>query len=141
MATYSEVPIKSFTFFILFLRFFSLLHGLIRPYTFIYFWEKLPLTSYTPLLKVAFIQKVRFVFQISKKICYKLLSWACCSILVTGSLNFMFRILSELEYFLGRFGDLKNTSHFLKKASFRTYTFISFWENFPPALLLMPHAY
>ena len=35
-----------------------------------------------------------------------------------GILNFKFKLVF-LEYFFSRFGDLKNESHFLKKASFR----------------------
>ena len=77
------------------------------------------------LLKVAFIQKVRFVFlnlQTFKKKYSKLLSWAwnwiCSLLLLTGNLYFMFRIVIWNNFF----GDLEiwKTYHtFWKKVTFK----------------------
>ena len=74
------------------------------------------------LLKVAFIQKVRFVFQISKtpkknipNYYPELEIWICCLLLLAGNLNFKLRIAFRNIVFW-RFGDLKNASHFLKKS-------------------------
>ena len=59
-------------------------------------------------VKGGFFQKVRCVFQISKKMYSKKLSW-------TWNLKFKLRIVFW-NIFFWRFGDLKNTSHFLKKS-------------------------
>ena len=72
-------------------------------------------------IKVAFFQKVRFIFQISK-FQKKMFQKTILSLkfkfpanytllLLAGNLNFKFRIVF-LEYFLG--GDLKNTLYFLE---------------------------
>ena len=75
-------------------------------------------------LKVAFFQKVRCVFQISKspKKIFQItildlkskFSANFSILLLAGNLNFKFRI-AFWNIFFGRFGDLKTTSHFLKK--------------------------
>ena len=79
--------------------------------------------SYPPrkkkLLKVAFFQKVRCVLQISKKNYSKLLfwTWKLNFLPITVNNKFKFQAQdSNLENFY--FGDLKNESHFLKKATF-----------------------
>ena len=59
------------------------------------------------LLKVAFFQKVRFVFQISVNLQNKknpnyypeLKIWICCLLIMAGNLNFMFRIVIWNIYF------------------------------------------
>ena len=90
------------------------------------FWAfevQLPYQKYLqpPILKVAFFQKVRFVFQISqspKKIVPKnypkLEIWISCLLIWAGISNFKFRIVFWNNFF-GRLGDLKNESDFLKK--------------------------
>ena len=76
------------------------------------------------LIKVAFFQKVWFGFQISKSpkkyipnYYPELEIWICCLLLLAGNLNFMFRIVIWNIFF----GDLKNTSHFLKKNTFKIW--------------------
>ena len=72
------------------------------------------------LLKVAFFQKVRFLFFFISKSQQKnipknypeLEIWICCLLWLAGNLNFKFRIVIWNIFF----GDLKNTSHFLKKS-------------------------
>ena len=65
------------------------------------------------MLKVAFFQKVRFVFQISKSPKKKRIFQKT---IVSGKFKFQVQD-SFLEYFFFlRFGDLNNTSHFLKKS-------------------------
>jgi hypothetical protein len=72
--------------------------------------------SKTSLLKVAFIQKVGFVFQISKTNIPnhypELEIWISCLLFLAENLNFKFRIVIWNICF----GDLKNASHFLNKS-------------------------
>ena len=60
-------------------------------------WKKL-------LLKEAFIQKVRFIFRISKNIIPnyypELEVWICCLLLLVWNLNFKFRIVIWINFFL-----------------------------------------
>ena len=70
-------------------------------------------------LKVAFFQKerIRFSNLQSKNIPNyypELEIWICCLHLLSGNLNFKFRIVFWNIFF----GNFKNTSHFLKKATF-----------------------
>ena len=58
-----------------------------------------------------------YVFKLSSEY-PKLEIWICCLLLFLGNLSFKFRVFSDLEYFFWWFGDLKNTLHFLEKATF-----------------------
>ena len=80
------------------------------------------------LLKVAYVQKVRSIFKISRSpkkkyskkniLNLKFEIPTHNSIMLWGG-NFEFQVQdSILEYFFWRFGDFKTQSHFLKKATF-----------------------
>ena len=79
------------------------------------------------MLKVAYFKKVRIIFRISKEkiikktiLNLKLKIPAHNSIMLwAGILNLKSRIVFW-NIFFWRFGDLKNESHFLKKATFST---------------------
>ena len=91
-------------------------------------------------LKVAYFQKVQFVFQISQspKSLFQITIMSLKFNFSTNNSKPQIQIFKLsivfLEYFLkGRSGDLKNTSYFLKKATFSLgsveFSHLWFWKN------------
>ena len=86
-------------------------------------------------LKVFFSESAIFFsnLQICKRNYSKSLYWAwnLNKLFTIMDGNFKFQVQdSDLEYFFWRFGDLKNESHFLKKATFTKTGFTNTWGQF-----------